>query len=376
MSSFKVELCLVTSVEAHPNADKLEIVKLKNKDWQCVSAKGNIFLGDLVIYFPIDSLLPQELEAKIFGPNSKVKLTGSRIKTIKLRGAISQGLILKPDNLFMDYSRVPSELLLEGGDWTEFLEVKKYETVEKGSPLTKGKSSVQNSNPNFRKYTGIENAKNYNNIFQEGEEVMVTCKIHGSNVRMGYVPYYASTWWQKVFSYLKLTPKYQFVYGSHNRQLQDKLLYKGYYQTNVYAEVVKNYKLKEILKPGEVVFGEVYGGSIQKGYSYDCKLGERKFIGFEVMVDDKYLSPLEAKKWFEVRQLPFVPVLYTGPFNKEKIMALRDGPSVLAPSQKVREGVVVRALKEEHCYIGRKILKFISDEYLLKNQDTEEGPAH
>lgn len=367
MSTFAVSVVEIESVSNHPNADRLDLLKFKGMDWQVVTAKGNFKPNDLAIYFPIDSLLPQELEAKIFGADSKVKLNNSRIRTIKLRGALSQGMCIKPDVLGLALYNF--EL---GNDFTKKLGVTKYEPVVKTPNFCSGTTTKNQTNPHFRKYTGIENAKNYNNIFTEGEEVVVTEKIHGTNFRAGVVTTETNTLWKKIKKLFGVLKSYEFVYGSHQRQLQDKMLYKGFYETNVYAEATVKYNLKDILKPNEQLFGEIYGDGIQKGYNYGCKRGERKVVFFEVKVNDQWLDPIAAKKWFDERQLPFVPTLYKGPFEKEKILVLREGPSVLDPNQLIREGVVVRAMKEETCYIGRKMLKFISDNYLLKNQDNEE----
>jgi RNA ligase (TIGR02306 family) len=309
------------------------------------------------------------VESRIFGPESKVKLNNSRVRTIKLRGAISQGLVVTPDT-FSD--KLPGVKLKEGTDVTKILGVTKYEAPSNLSPRSgSAATSKKQTNPNFRKYTGIENAKNYPKVFEDGEEVIVTEKVHGTNFRAGYVPFHADTLWKRIKLALNIAPKYDFVYGSHNVQLQSKLLYKGFYETNVYAEAVVKYSLRDVLKPGEVVYGEIYGDGIQKGYIYGCKKGERKLVLFDVMKDGVYLDAIEGKKFIEARHLPYVPVLYTGPFDKEKIIKLRDGDSVMAPSQKVREGVIVKPLKEITCFIGRKMLKYISDAYLLKNQDNE-----
>lgn len=366
MSTFKVEVVKVTSVENHPNADRLDLISIN--DWKCVTAKGNFKAGDEAIYFPIDSILPSQVESRIFGPDSKVKLTNSRVKTIKLRGAISQGLAVTPQT-FMDAFH-PTEFTL-GSDVTKLLGVTKFEPPVRNVPGV-GSSTHKQSNPHFRKYTGIENAKNYPKVFQDGEEVVVTEKVHGTNFRAGYVPFYANTILKRIMKFLRLAPQYEFVYGSHNVQLQNRF-HRGYYGKtvgNVYAEAVIKYNLREVLKPGEVVYGEVYGDGIQKGYTYGCK-GQRKLVLFDVMKDGVYLDPIESKKFVEARELQFVPVLYTGPFDKEKILKLRDGDSVMSSSQKVREGVVVKPIKEETAYIGRKVLKYISDAYLLKNQDDE-----
>ena len=91
MNDFRVEVVEVDEVLEHPNADRLEIAKVKG--WQCVVGKDSFAAGDKGIYIPIESILPEELEAKIFG-TSKVKLSKHRVKTIRLRGAVSQGLLV------------------------------------------------------------------------------------------------------------------------------------------------------------------------------------------------------------------------------------------------------------------------------------------
>ncbi len=374
MSTFKVSVVTIASVMPHPNADRLDLVTLVGMDWQTVVQKGRYTPGSRVLYLPIDSLLPAELEAKIFGGDSKIKLHNSRIRTIKLRGAVSQGMVVDL-SLFPEHNQFSDWGNTDGDDLAKTLGITKYEPpVKLSSASNSNATSKKQTNPHFRKYTGIENAKNYSNVFLDTDEVVVTEKIHGSNFRCGWVPFHANTLWRKIKVFLGIAPQYDFVYGSHNVQLQDKLLYSGYYDTNVYAETVMKYSLRMVLKKDEVVYGEIYGDGIQKGYTYGCKTGERKLVVFDVMINGQYLDPIAFKKWAEARQLPTAPQLYVGPFNKEKILALRDGDSVLAPSQKVREGVVVRSIKEEISWIGRKMLKFISDDYLLKNQDLETLP--
>jgi RNA ligase (TIGR02306 family) len=376
MSTFKVEVVKIDEVNSHPNADRLDLLKIK--DWQCVSAKGQFVAGDLAVYFPIDSILKPEIEARIFGIDSKVKLNNSRVRTIKLRGAFSQGLAVKLNVPLdpVDFSALRSHMLREGADWTDITGTKKFEPpVRLGAGSGTLSTNKKQTNPHFRKYTGIENAKNYPNVFEDGELVSVTEKIHGSNFRAGWVPFHADTFWKKVKQWTGFAPKWEFVYGSHNVQLQSKLLYKGYYDKNVYAEAVKKYDLEKKLEYGEVIYGEIYGDGIQKGYTYGCKPGERKCVFFDLMRNNEWLNPGDFEDFATLLGLPTVPDLYVGPFDKVKILALRDGDSVLAPTQKVREGVVVKPLKEETCYMGRKMLKYISDNYLLKNQD-DESEAH
>jgi RNA ligase (TIGR02306 family) len=221
--------------------------------------------------------------------------------------------------------------------------------------------------PDFHKYTDIENFKHYPNLFAEGEQIICSEKIHGSNFRCALLPSYAGSLWKKILKFFHLLPKYEFVFGSHNVQMQNKL-FTGDTPTNIYAEMVRKYALEAILKPGEAVYGEIYGGGIQKNYTYGCGENEHKLAIFDVMIDGKYLDQIAAQNWCKARDLPFVRILYIGPFKREVVNDLCKGDSKFEPSQKVIEGVVIKPLQETTCHVGRKVLKFINDEYLLGDQ--------
>src|ERR1035437_10100495 len=116
-STFAVTVEDVKSVGLHPNADRLEIATVR--DWQVVVQKGAFKVGDVCVYFPIDSILSPDIEERIFGTDSKIKLNKSRVKTIKLRGAISQGLCVTLDTLF-----ITPKLAKLGMDLTNILSIK------------------------------------------------------------------------------------------------------------------------------------------------------------------------------------------------------------------------------------------------------------
>ena len=362
MSELKVEIVEIDAIEEHPNADRLDLATIKG--WQCVVQRDKFIPGDKVVYFPIDSILPNELEAKIFGIDSKVRLSKSRVKTIKLRGAISEGLAVP-----LDLLGVSGKV---GKDLTDKLGVKKHEPQNRKSGImSTAKAGRKQVNPNFKKYTSIENIKNYNKLFNESDLVIVSEKIHGTNFRAGWVPFNADTLWKKIKKFFGLAPEFEFVYGSHNVQLQNKMLVKTYYDKNVYAEAVKKYNLKEILKPGQVVYGEIYGDGIQKGYTYGCKPGERKLVIFDLMDQGNYVDVTYLVNFCDTTGLPKVPYIDVMPYNLEELKQHTKGASILCPSQKIREGVVIRAEEEQRCMVGRKILKLISDDYLLIKNNTE-----
>ncbi len=358
MSSFAVEVIKILNIIPHPNADRLEIAQIKG--WQCIIGKGTQKIGDLVVYIPIDSILPTELEERLF-KDSKVKLSGHRIRTIKLRGAISQGMIASFEQL-----GIPS--YSENTDLAKILGITKFEPIERLTTRGGKVVSRKNSNPNFSKYTDIENYKNYPNGFGPDDEVVVTEKIHGTNFRAGCVRCVADTWWKKILGFFNWLPEYEFVFGSHNVQLHNGNPLKCEVAcNNVYKKAVEKYKLREILEPGEVIYAEIYGYGIQDGYNYGCGPGEFGMVVFDLMLDGQYQNTSNLIAFCETRGFIMPPILYQGQFDLNKIKGLTIGNSVLVPSQKVREGVVIKPIKESMAYFGRKVLKLVSDEYLLQN---------
>src|SRR5260221_603855 len=96
MSIFSVSVERIASVWEHANADRLELARLASMSYQFVIAKGSYQVCDLVVYFPIDSLLPASIISAL---ELTGKLAGSeknRVKTIRLRGVISQGVVASP----------------------------------------------------------------------------------------------------------------------------------------------------------------------------------------------------------------------------------------------------------------------------------------
>src|SRR5688572_4052170 len=125
MSTFAVSLERIENVWEHPNADRLDMARLRSMTYQFVIAKGSYQPGDLVVYFPIDSILPEHVIAAI---GLTGKLSGAdknRVKTVRLRGEISQGVVASPDVLIPNWKDGAD--YYEGQDITELLGVTKYE---------------------------------------------------------------------------------------------------------------------------------------------------------------------------------------------------------------------------------------------------------
>lgn len=197
--------------------------------------------------------------------------------------------------------------------------------------------------------------------------------VHNSNWRGGFVPTVTSTLWKKIQKFLGILPAYEFVYGSHNVQLHEGNKKKIFYDQNIYSKMVKKYKLDQILEKGWVLYGEVYGSGVQtKDFNYGCADGEQRFIAFDLMIDGKYVDFDTMHELLTAKGIPVVPVLYRGEFSFDKAKELSLGASVLDPSNKVREGVVIKPFKETFSHIGgRKVQKFISDSYLMLKNNTD-----
>lgn len=403
MSTFTVPFTKIREILPHDNATALEIAKVY--DWNVVVQKGKYKAGDEIIYVPVDSILPWDLENRIFPPESKIKLRHSRIRSIKIRGQISQGMVLDIEDAHA-FDGALKDLELET-DVSVLLGITKYEHPANELPanMKVGQPKKKPGNPNFKKYTDIENFKYYDRMFQDGEDVYVSEKLHGTSFRAGWYPMVANTLWKKIKRFFGKLPAYEFCWGSRTIQIQVKgkhdgvnIPSQGVNFDDVYTKMVKTYNLKEVIPNGYAIYGEIVGDGIQKGYTYGCGPKEHKLYVYDVMETNsgKYLDyfrvdhhgftfarsdedafnlvapdknaeplfPMLLMSW----GLERVPELYVGPFSKEVIDGLRDGDSTIT-GQKIREGIVIKPLVEKTCRIGRKVLKYISDAYYLKNQE-------
>jgi RNA ligase (TIGR02306 family) len=361
MSSLIVEVCEISKIEHHPNADRLDIATVKG--WSCIVGRDTYKVGDWCVFFPPDSVLPDSI---IERHKLEFLKKGGRVGTLKLRGYISQGLVLSGDVL--------PEWAELGDDLSKELGVAKYEIPEKPIQM-QGKSITRKvQNPNFTKYTDIENIQNFNRVFEDGDIVVISEKIHGSNIRFGWLPIEINWKNGNVFGILRsvfrkyiLGQKYEFVYGSHNIQLQfDRD--KNFYAENIYAKVLKKYDMKHLPK-GYTFYGEVYGKGVQE-LEYDCD--GLKLAIFDVKKPDgTYIDDIKARRMIYDIGMEPVPMLYSGPFSLDTLKNCTEGESVICDGQ-IREGCVVKPILEtNHPRIGRMILKSINPEYLARKNRTE-----
>lgn len=356
MSSLIVEVCKISDILEHTNADKLEIAVVKG--WNCIVQKGEYKVGDLVTFIPPDCVLPNDLIEKY---NLEFLKKGGKTSTLKLRGFISQGLILpKPEGKFK-----------EGDNVADVLKITKWMPPEPKFQQIQGKPIKKKANPLFDKYTDIENIKNYNTVFKTGDKVYISEKIHGSNWRASTLPISKGYSLIDKIKYIinKIKGKdYDFIYGSHNVQLNAVTGNKNFYGTDVYGQMAKKYNMKDNVPNDYIVYGEVYGQGIQ-----DLIYGINgiDLVVFDVKYKGKYLPYEKFLQFCEERNLPTVPVLYIGEWSNDLVAKFTDGKSLLCPSQ-IREGCVIKSYDEENdTRLGRKILKSVSTDYLTRKNGTE-----
>lgn len=381
----EVKICALTDVIPHPDADLIEVGFIGA--YQLVLQKGRFRKGDLGAYIPEGAIVPDyiikdmELEGKLSGSAK------NRVKAIKLRGVLSQGLFWHPDELnppgvprWTGY--LPSGLRVsfaEGENVAEALGITKYEPpipVELQGKVIPAPTKTPGGFPTMWQSFDVKNWKLYPDVFSPGHLVSITEKLHGSCLIL----------WMR-----------HFVDGLHFAVSSKGLAAKGLAleenDGNAYWRVVKEfglrekmddlrrqYKLKELM-----LFGEVLGvQDLMYGYSKG-KLGYR---AFDIKLDlyqkppnhsmlnsyETFLAPTQFYKFCAEVDIPTVPELYSGPFDVATLKALTDGKSTLA--NHIREGVVIRSnepyyANEYHPEIGRYILKNVSGDYLLRGKGTE-----
>ena len=112
-----------------------------------------------------------------------------------------------------------------------------------------------------------------------------------------------------------------------------------------------------------VLYGEIVGSDVQSlDYGYK---GHEGYYAFDLMIDGRYVDYWTFTTACWLYDVPRVPVLYDGPYDFDLVREFAKGETFL-DAEHIREGVVVRSLIERHDpKVGRAIMKYVSDDYLL-----------
>jgi RNA ligase (TIGR02306 family) len=347
MAFFGVTKETIASTFPIENADAIEGATLEGSTFEFVIKKGQFKKGDIVLYFPIDSLIPEwvleklGLVGKLSGKNKK------RVKTVRLRGQISQGIVAELNLL----ENMPRSTTI-----TEFLGVDKYE-----APVIPCQNAQLIQLPIGLSAYDIEGADRYIEVAEEliPQLVEITEKLEGQNFSVTYAfledKIYVN---QRNFSIQPIEGEVHEFW-----KVADK---KGILK---FVESLKQtYPSQNI-----TVYGEFIGPQIQSNI-YKLKDFEVKL--FDIKINETWLSPdireTTIKKYFGNLE-NHVPILATNIILKEWL----NGKTIVEASHGIsklhkttREGIVIKPMTEaRHNTVGRLVIKQRDPIYLSKTNN-------
>ncbi len=354
---------VIEDINPIPNADSIEVVSVLG--WHCVAKKGEFSAGDKVIYIECDSIVP-ELPQYEFLRERKF-----RVRTIKLRGQVSQGLVLPISSLPENYRGEKSV----GTDVTEALGIIKYDPQleeEKAETSFAPKSAfdkfmrrfawyrklfvkkTSGKFPAWIKKTDEERIQNMPHILIQygGKLFEISEKLDGQS---------ATYFLRKSGRTLFGKKKYEFGVCSRNLRIKTP-------NNSSWWTVAKNYHMEEVLlnligsEDYVVLQGEILGTEIQ-GNKYKVK--NHEFYAFNLLYPNRQTSWMDMVTPLLQHGILTVPILYVHaylPDNVDEMVEISKGKSYIYPKAE-REGLVVRNRD-----LGVSF-KAINPDFLLKNNE-------
>lgn len=329
---------IVSEIRPIEGADAIEVARINN--WDVVVKKGEFKTGDFCIYFEIDSFLPIKEEFEFLRKSSYKKMgaqEGFRLKTIRLRGQVSQGLLIP-----IHVKELFGDTVYEGMDVTELLGVVKYEPPIPAELAGK----VRGNFPGFLRKTDEERVQNlskeYPTWIEQDLDFYVTEKLDGSSATF----------------YLNND---QFGVCSRNLDLEET-------EGNTFWKVARELQIEEKLREygrNLAIQGELIGEGIQ-GNPYNIKGHTVRFFNvFDIDSQTYYGLPMFLALFEHQLKLETVPVLTNLtmklPQTIDECLAFADGKSVLNQNFD-REGVVFRTMDRNISF------KAISNKFLLNEK--------
>lgn len=327
----------IVNIEDIPGADNIQVATVKG--WKLVVKRDEFKIGDKAIYCEIDSFLPIKEEFEFLRRSSYKKmgdLEGFRLRTIKLRGQVSQGLLMPittlKDRVYPDQYRQ----LSVGDDVSEALGIFKYEP-----PIPAELSGVMKGGfPNFIPKTDEERVQNLTEVYANFRKsnFYVTEKLDGSSAT-----YYMNNG----------------VFGVCSRNI-DLLESEG----NSFWKVGRLLNLEQKMLDScknICLQGELIGEGIQ-GNPYKLKGQHVYFFNAFDIDEQRYLSLNEFSDTialFGLETVPFVSREFSLPETIDELLIMAEGKSILNPNAE-REGIVIRNHSRTISF------KAISNKFLLK----------
>jgi len=309
--------------------------------WTVVIKKGEFRIGDLAIYCEIDSWIPTGLApflSKGKEPREYEGVRGERLRTVKLRGQLSQGLLI-PLTEINKFFNVPPHFS-EDEDVSEVLNIKKWEMQVPAQLAGQVKGNFPSLIPKTDQERVQNLVKEIAGAAERGAEFEVTEKLEGSSMTCYVIDC-------------------EFGVCSRNLDLKRD-------ENNTFWKVAIEEDIEEKMREfGEdfAIQGELIGPGIQ-GNIY--KLSKPEFYVFDVynVTAGVYLTPAQRRALIDKMGLKHVPVLATNADlvtcqgKVEHVLECAEGYSELNDKQE-REGIVLKEVN------GGMTFKAISNKYLL-----------
>ena len=353
------------------NADRIELAQVGG--WTCIVKKGEFKVGDEGFFFEIDSFIPaSDSRFEFLGKQKTYKRKlGYRIRTMKMKGVLSQGLML-PQSMFPELRSINVE------DYAELLKVEKYD-VEVASPRGSLKTGdAKGRFPSFIPKTDQPRLQNLLHYFEaySDHEFEESLKLDGSSVTMYKIPRKVTLWDKLKSLFTRVEPKdYSFGVCSRNLEIKrsdkfeatfDNDGFKSTYRQSDFWEVAHKYEVEKSLPVGYAIQGELVGTKIQGNHE---NVDELEMYVFNIwnINEERYLTTEEKQYMMSgtMQKIPEVPIVSRciKIFQECKTLdMLQDrvtGPSMNAGT--ISEGRVYVSTKDPHIHF-----KLISNKYLLK----------
>jgi RNA ligase (TIGR02306 family) len=359
MAFFGVTKEIIASTFPIENADAIEGATLEGSTFEFVVKKGQLKPGDIVLYFPLDSLLPEWVLEKLGLVGRLSGKQKNRVKTVRLRGQISQGLVAELD-LLEGMQPLEGDLDKETESQliTEFLGVEKYE--QPPIPCTNARLVAL---PTGLSAYDIEGADRYVEVAQAimPQHVEITEKIEGQNFSVTY-----SALNQKIYVNQR-NFSIQPIEGEVHEfwKVADKKGLINFVETTLKT----SYPGKSI-----TVYGEFIGPRVQSNIyqlkDFDVKL-------YDIKVEQEWLTPDIRQPLIEQHFGSMdihVPILANNVVLEQwlagkSLVEVSHGASQLR-EQTTREGIVIKPMTESrHEKVGRLVLKQRDPIYLSKTNN-------
>lgn len=338
----------IWKIEPIKGADRIELAHVLG--WQCVVNKGQFQPMDIGVYFEIDSFLPIRPEFEFMRATSYKKSDvmgeGFKLRTMRFRGEISQGLLLP----LSQFPQIPAETEI-GTDVTELLGVKKWEIEER---VTTGGTAI-GTLPYDIPHTDETRVQEEPALIQAfaGLEYYISTKMDGSSHSIGI-------------------DENGFHVTGHNYEYKDDGASSFYelVKARGYREKMEAFANKENLTTFTIQ-GELCAPGIQQNR---LRLIKPEWYVFTIRENGKRVGLRRMLEICDLLGLEHVPIEEVGVDlpskypTVEALLARADGDY---PKGGKKEGIVVRPTEPVFCPLisASLSMKIVSNKYLLKNEE-------